>query len=86
MVGLFTKNNLRYNIVNQLYSNLAANLSKSLHSYRTFTGYDFTAAFSRQWNVLPLNLLEKNVETLETNEYVIAAVFLKIEEFVKLIL
>jgi len=66
LVGLFSKNTLRFININQLYNTLGATLSKSLPGYHAFTGSDYTAAFSRKGKLSALKVLEKDNKLQET--------------------
>ena len=58
--GLQSKNTLRYIDISGLAHILGESLCRSLPGFHSFTGCDFSPAFSRKGKKLPLLLLQKN--------------------------
>ena len=57
-----TSNNIRYNNIDELYSQLGKSLCKSLPTYDVFTRSDYTPSFTRSGKVKPIKILEKLTE------------------------
>ena len=64
-VGLQAQNKLRYIDVNKIFETLGTNLCAALPGCHAYTGYDYTASFSRKGKVRPLAFLEKNQNAIE---------------------
>ena len=61
-VGAHTRNNIRYINIDELHSHLGHSLCKSLLAYHPFTGWDYTASYTRRGKVKPIKILEKATE------------------------
>lgn len=59
-VGVQSKNTLRLINVNTIARSLGVDLCKALPGFHSFTGCDYTSAFSRKGKIRPFNLLEQD--------------------------
>ena len=57
-LGHFTKNNLHFIDVSNLYTTLGATLKQSIPGFHAFTGCDFTTSFLNKAKKQPLDILE----------------------------
>ena len=60
--GVQSTNSQWFIYLNQLYITLGKTFFQSLPGYHAFTGWDYTASFSRRGKVKALNMLGKNVK------------------------